>query len=58
MVGKMRVHPAGRYSSSADRKFALLEDVFKKFPKTPVSIEIKENNRQLMEKVTKKANTP
>ncbi|KAJ4932177.1 hypothetical protein JOQ06_010602 [Pogonophryne albipinna] len=36
----------------ADRKFSLLEDVFRKFPKMPVSIEIKENNKQLMEKVS------
>ncbi|XP_030262293.1 lysophospholipase D GDPD3a isoform X2 [Sparus aurata] len=43
---------AGRYSSGADRKFALLEDVFRKFPETPVSIEIKENNSQLIEKVS------
>lgn len=43
---------AGRYSSGADRKFALLEDLFRKFPKMPVSIEIKENNHQLIEKVS------
>ncbi|KAM9346230.1 lysophospholipase D GDPD3a isoform 2-T2 [Symphorus nematophorus] len=43
---------AGRYSSGADRKFALLEDVFRKFPEMPVSIEIKENNTQLIEKVS------
>lgn len=43
---------AGRYSSGTDRKFALLEDVFRKFPEMPVSIEIKENNRQLIEKVS------
>ncbi|XP_049925498.1 lysophospholipase D GDPD3a isoform X1 [Epinephelus moara] len=43
---------AGRYSSGADRKFALLEDVFRKFPDTPVSIEIKENNKELIEKVS------
>ncbi|KAF0032554.1 hypothetical protein F2P81_014844 [Scophthalmus maximus] len=42
----------GHYSSGADRKFSLLEDVFKKFPETPVSIEIKENNRALIEKVS------
>lgn len=41
----------GRYSSGTDRKFALLEDVFRKFPEMPVSIEIKENNKQLIEKV-------
>ncbi|XP_010742347.3 lysophospholipase D GDPD3a isoform X2 [Larimichthys crocea] len=43
---------AGRYSSGADRKFALLEDLFRKFPEMPVSIEIKENNKQLIEKVS------
>ncbi|KAM4530434.1 lysophospholipase D GDPD3a isoform 2-T2 [Odontesthes bonariensis] len=43
---------AGRYSTGADRKFALLEDVFRKFPELPVSIEIKENNQQLMQKVS------
>ncbi|KAF1379323.1 hypothetical protein PFLUV_G00174890 [Perca fluviatilis] len=43
---------AGRYSSGPDRKFSLLEDVFRKFPKLPVSVEIKENNKQLMEKVS------
>lgn len=43
---------AGRYSSGEDRKFALLEDLFRKFPKMPVSIEIKENNHQLIEKIS------
>ncbi|KAG7243702.1 hypothetical protein INR49_011259 [Caranx melampygus] len=43
---------AGRYSTGTDRKFALLEDVFKKFPEIPVSIEIKQNNHQLIEKVS------
>lgn len=43
---------AGRYSSGTDRKFALLEDVFRKFPEIPVSIEIKENNSQLIKKVS------
>lgn len=43
---------AGCYSSGADRKFALLEDLFRKFPDMPVSIEIKENNTQLIEKVS------
>lgn len=44
-------HPSGRYSSGTDRNFALLEDVFKKFPGMPVSIEIKENNNQLIKAV-------
>uniref|UniRef100_I3KTI2 Glycerophosphodiester phosphodiesterase domain containing 3a n=1 Tax=Oreochromis niloticus TaxID=8128 RepID=I3KTI2_ORENI len=42
----------GRYSTGKDRKFALLEDVFKKFPEMPISIEIKENNHQLIKKVS------
>uniref|UniRef100_A0A8C6NID4 Glycerophosphodiester phosphodiesterase domain containing 3a n=1 Tax=Nothobranchius furzeri TaxID=105023 RepID=A0A8C6NID4_NOTFU len=41
---------AGRFSSGSDRKIAQLEDVFKTFPDTPVSIEIKENNLQLIQK--------
>uniref|UniRef100_A0A667Y9H8 Glycerophosphodiester phosphodiesterase domain containing 3a n=1 Tax=Myripristis murdjan TaxID=586833 RepID=A0A667Y9H8_9TELE len=41
---------AGRYSSGADRKFALLEDLFRKFPDVPVNIEIKENNCLLIQK--------
>uniref|UniRef100_A0A4W5PEB9 Glycerophosphodiester phosphodiesterase domain containing 3a n=1 Tax=Hucho hucho TaxID=62062 RepID=A0A4W5PEB9_9TELE len=41
---------AGRYSTGTDRKFTLLEDVFRKFPKMPVNIEIKEDNGLLMEK--------
>ncbi|XP_013889617.1 glycerophosphodiester phosphodiesterase domain-containing protein 3, partial [Austrofundulus limnaeus] len=43
---------AGRYSSGMDRKISLLEDVFRKFPEVPVSVEIKENNLELIEKVS------
>lgn len=43
---------AGHYSSGTDREFALLEDLFRKFPEIPVSIEIKENNSRLIEKVS------
>ncbi|CAG5897622.1 unnamed protein product [Menidia menidia] len=43
---------AGFCSTGTDRKFALLEDVFRKFPEVPVSIEIKENNHQLIHKVS------
>ncbi|MEQ2278362.1 hypothetical protein XENORESO_016995, partial [Xenotaenia resolanae] len=42
----------GRCSTGTDRTIALLEDVFKKFPKIPISIEIKENNHQLMQEVS------
>ncbi|XP_017283606.1 lysophospholipase D GDPD3a isoform X2 [Kryptolebias marmoratus] len=43
---------AGCYSSGSDRKIALLDDVFRKFPEVPVSIEIKENNLQLIQKIS------
>lgn len=42
----------GHYSTGSDRKFALLEDVFHKFPKIPINIEVKEKNRELIEKVS------
>ncbi|KAI4891698.1 hypothetical protein NFI96_033337 [Prochilodus magdalenae] len=31
---------AGRYSTGSDRKFALLEDVFRTFPRIPINIEV------------------
>ncbi|XP_061196308.1 lysophospholipase D GDPD1-like [Saccostrea echinata] len=34
-----------------DRKFPLLEDVFKEFPKTPINIDIKVDDDELIEKV-------
>ncbi|CAL8275091.1 unnamed protein product [Lota lota] len=43
---------SGHFSSGADRKLALLEDVFRKFPRMPVNIEIKEMNCRLIEKVS------
>lgn len=42
----------GHYSSGSDRQLALLEDVFRKFPKIPISIEIKEDNEQLIKEVS------
>ncbi|KAJ0000842.1 hypothetical protein NQD34_005862 [Periophthalmus magnuspinnatus] len=42
----------GHSSSGSDRHFALLEDVFRKFPTMPISIEIKEDNIQLIQKVS------
>ncbi|KAG7334770.1 hypothetical protein KOW79_001366 [Hemibagrus wyckioides] len=42
----------GHYSTGSDRKFVLLEDVFRKFPKMPVNIEVKEFNTELIEKVS------
>ncbi|KAI1896336.1 hypothetical protein AGOR_G00093750 [Albula goreensis] len=43
---------AGHYSMGKDRKIILLEDLFKKFPKIPVNIEIKEDNSALIAKVS------
>ncbi|KAJ3600367.1 hypothetical protein NHX12_031352 [Muraenolepis orangiensis] len=43
---------SGHFSSGADRRFALLEDVFRKFPDMPVNVEIKEVNCRLIEKVS------
>ena len=34
-----------------DRKFPLLEEVFKEFPKTPINIDIKVDDDELIEKV-------
>ncbi|XP_076851785.1 lysophospholipase D GDPD3a [Brachyhypopomus gauderio] len=42
----------GHYSTGSDRTFALLEDVFKTFSKVPINIEVKELNKQLIEKVS------
>ncbi|XP_063074053.1 lysophospholipase D GDPD3-like [Engraulis encrasicolus] len=41
----------GHYSSGEDRRFVLLEDVFKAFPSMPINIEVKEDNDQLIQKV-------
>uniref|UniRef100_A0A3P9PKZ0 Glycerophosphodiester phosphodiesterase domain containing 3a n=1 Tax=Poecilia reticulata TaxID=8081 RepID=A0A3P9PKZ0_POERE len=46
---KERLEVTFNAGHGTDRKIALLEDVFRKFPKIPVSIEIKENNPQLMQ---------
>ncbi|KAK2877012.1 hypothetical protein QQF64_004135 [Cirrhinus molitorella] len=42
----------GHYSTGKDRKFVLLEDVFKNFPNMPMSLEVKENNDLLIRKVS------
>ncbi|MBN3307091.1 GDPD1 Lysophospholipase, partial [Amia calva] len=45
-------HLTRRYSTGTDRKFPLLEDVFRKFPHTPVNTEIKEDNERLIKEVS------
>uniref|UniRef100_A0AAY5EVL9 GP-PDE domain-containing protein n=1 Tax=Electrophorus electricus TaxID=8005 RepID=A0AAY5EVL9_ELEEL len=42
----------GHFSTGLDRRFALLEDVFRMFPKVPINIEVKEENKELIEKVS------
>ena len=42
---------AGQFSTGQDRKFALLEDVFKTFPTIPINIEVKVEDDTLIEKV-------
>ncbi|XP_051570740.1 lysophospholipase D GDPD3-like [Myxocyprinus asiaticus] len=42
----------GHYSTGTDKNFALLEDVFRKFPHMAVNIEVKENNSALIEKIS------
>uniref|UniRef100_A0A672RVB1 Glycerophosphodiester phosphodiesterase domain-containing protein 3-like n=1 Tax=Sinocyclocheilus grahami TaxID=75366 RepID=A0A672RVB1_SINGR len=42
----------GHFSTGSDRNFALLEDVFRKFPHIAVNIEVKENNSMLIEKIS------
>uniref|UniRef100_A0A3B3VX37 Glycerophosphodiester phosphodiesterase domain containing 3a n=1 Tax=Poecilia latipinna TaxID=48699 RepID=A0A3B3VX37_9TELE len=49
---KERLEVTFNAGHGTDRKIALLEDVFRKFPKIPVSIEIKEDNPQLMREVS------
>ncbi|XP_073684252.1 lysophospholipase D GDPD3 [Garra rufa] len=43
---------AGHYSTGKDRKFVLLEDVFKNFANMPMILEVKENNDMLIRKVS------
>ncbi|XP_060795419.1 lysophospholipase D GDPD1 [Neoarius graeffei] len=43
---------AGQFGTGQDRRIALLEDVFKKFPQIPVNIEVKQNNDLLIQKVS------
>uniref|UniRef100_A0A673NGD7 Glycerophosphodiester phosphodiesterase domain-containing protein 1-like n=1 Tax=Sinocyclocheilus rhinocerous TaxID=307959 RepID=A0A673NGD7_9TELE len=40
------------FSTGSDRNFALLEDVFRKFPHIAVNIEVKENNSMLIERIS------
>ncbi|XP_055483666.1 LOW QUALITY PROTEIN: lysophospholipase D GDPD3 [Psammomys obesus] len=42
----------GHFAHGSDRHMIRLEDVFQKFPRTPMIVEIKEKNEELIHKVT------
>lgn len=41
----------GHFAHGSDRHMISLEDVFQKFPRTPMCLEIKERNEELIHKV-------
>nr|XP_020014627.1 glycerophosphodiester phosphodiesterase domain-containing protein 3 isoform X3 [Castor canadensis] len=41
----------GHFAHGSDRHMVRLEDVFQRFPRTPMSVEIKEKNEELIQKV-------
>lgn len=43
--------PPGRFARGADRHMVRLEDLFRRFPRTPMSVEVKEQNEELIHKV-------
>lgn len=45
----------GRFAHGSDRHMISLEDVFQKFPRTPMCLEIKEKNEELIHKVANMA---
>lgn len=47
-------HP-GHFAHGSDRHMVRLEDVFQRFPRIPVSLEVKEENEELINKVVLQA---
>lgn len=45
----------GHFAHGSDRHMVRLEDVFQRFPRTPMSVEIKEKNEELIQKVVLQA---
>ncbi|XP_029803317.1 lysophospholipase D GDPD3 isoform X3 [Suricata suricatta] len=41
----------GQFAQGSDRRMVCLEDVFRRFPRMPMSVEIKEDNEELINKV-------
>lgn len=44
-------HPPGHFAHGSDRHMVRLEDVFQRFPRMPMSVEVKEENEKLIHKV-------
>ncbi|KAL4617813.1 glycerophosphodiester phosphodiesterase domain-containing protein 3-like [Arapaima gigas] len=51
-VSSLDLEVVCRYSTGKDRKFVLLEELFKKFPNVPMNIEIKEDDNLLLKKIS------
>ncbi|XP_068823171.1 lysophospholipase D GDPD3 isoform X1 [Capricornis sumatraensis] len=43
--------PPGHFARGADRHMLRLEDLFRRFPRTPMSVEVKERNEELIHKI-------
>ncbi|CAK6444945.1 unnamed protein product [Pipistrellus nathusii] len=41
----------GHFAHGSDRRMVRLEDIFQRFPRVPVSVEVKEENEQLIHKI-------
>lgn len=44
-------NPPGHFARGSDRHMVRLEDVFQRFPRMPMSVEVKEENEKLIHKV-------
>lgn len=47
--------PPGHFAHGSDRRMVRLEDLFQRFPRTPMSVEIKGNNEELIREVVLQA---
>ncbi|XP_073648239.1 lysophospholipase D GDPD3 isoform X4 [Tursiops truncatus] len=44
-------NPSGHFAHGSDRHMVRLEDVFRSFPRMPISVEVKEQNEELIRKI-------
>lgn len=47
----MKGLPCAKMAENVDRRIPLLREVFERFPNTPINIDLKENDDELIEKV-------